>query len=125
MIFANYDGVTKSTTTVGDYSFVGSDTVLVAPVRVADGSYIAAGSVITGDVEPGELAVSRAHQRNVAGWVARKRAGTKTAAAAEAARARPEPAEGAPPNLLKSRGRSRRTSPATGSAHRTPGEGTE
>jgi bifunctional UDP-N-acetylglucosamine pyrophosphorylase/glucosamine-1-phosphate N-acetyltransferase len=93
VIFANYDGVTKSMTTVGAYSFVGSDTVLVAPVRVADGTYVAAGSVITGDVEPGELAVSRARQRNVAGWVARKRAGTKTAAAAEAADAGHEPAE--------------------------------
>jgi bifunctional UDP-N-acetylglucosamine pyrophosphorylase / glucosamine-1-phosphate N-acetyltransferase len=87
VIFANYDGVKKSRTTVGDYSFVGSDTVLVAPVRLADGTYVAAGSVITGDVEPGELAVGRAPQRNVAGWVARKRAGTKTAAAAEAAQA--------------------------------------
>jgi bifunctional UDP-N-acetylglucosamine pyrophosphorylase/glucosamine-1-phosphate N-acetyltransferase len=94
VIFANYDGVTKSMTTVGNYSFVGSDTVLVAPVRVADGTYVAAGSVITGDVEPGELAVSRSPQRNVAGWVARKRAGTKTAAAAEAAQADVKPAEG-------------------------------
>jgi bifunctional UDP-N-acetylglucosamine pyrophosphorylase / glucosamine-1-phosphate N-acetyltransferase len=85
VIVANYDGVTKSTTRVGAYSFIGSDSVLVAPVRVADGAYVAAGSTITGDVAPGELAVSRGHQRNVSGWVARKRAGTKTAAAAEAA----------------------------------------
>ena len=59
--------------------------MLVHPVTVADGSYIAAGSTITGDVGAGELAVSRARQRNVPGWVARKRAGTKTAKAAEAA----------------------------------------
>ncbi len=85
VIFANYDGVTKSTTRVGAYSFIGSDSVLVAPVEVADGTYVAAGSTITGDVAPGELAVSRSHQRNVPGWVARKRPGTKTAAAAEAA----------------------------------------
>jgi bifunctional UDP-N-acetylglucosamine pyrophosphorylase / glucosamine-1-phosphate N-acetyltransferase len=112
VIFANYDGVTKSTTTVGDYSFVGSDSVLVAPVRVAEGTYVAAGSVITGDVEPGELAVSRARQRNVAGWVARKRAGTKTAAAAEAAQSRLEPAE-AP------------REPPEGPPNGTPGEGAE
>ena len=59
--------------------------MLVAPVTVADGSYVAAGSTITGDVGAGELAVGRARQRNVPGWVARKRAGTKTAKAAEAA----------------------------------------
>ena len=84
-IFANYDGVAKYPSTVGRYSFIGSDSVLVHPVTVADGSYIAAGSTITGDVGAGELAVSRARQRNVPGWVARKRAGTKTAKAAEAA----------------------------------------
>ena len=85
VIFANYDGVRKSTSTVGAYAFVGSNAVLAAPVEVADGAYIAAGSTITGDVGPGELAVSRGRQRNVPGWVARKRAGTKTARAAEAA----------------------------------------
>ncbi len=84
-IFANYDGVTKSTSTVGAHSFIGSDSVLVAPVHIADGAYVAAGSTITGDVGPGELAVSRGQQRNIPGWVARKRSGTRTAAAAEAA----------------------------------------
>jgi bifunctional UDP-N-acetylglucosamine pyrophosphorylase/glucosamine-1-phosphate N-acetyltransferase len=91
VIFANYDGVRKSTSTVGAYSFVGSNSVLAAPVEVADGAYIAAGSTITGDVGPGDLAVSRSRQRNVAGWVARKRAGTKTARAAEAALEQKEP----------------------------------
>jgi bifunctional UDP-N-acetylglucosamine pyrophosphorylase / glucosamine-1-phosphate N-acetyltransferase len=91
VIFANYDGVRKSTTTVGAYSFVGSNSVLAAPVEVADGAYIAAGSTITGDVAPGDLAVSRSRQRNVSGWVARKRAGTKTAQAAEAAQQREDP----------------------------------
>jgi bifunctional UDP-N-acetylglucosamine pyrophosphorylase / glucosamine-1-phosphate N-acetyltransferase len=85
VIFANYDGVRKSTTTVGAYAFVGSNSVLAAPVEVADGAYVAAGSTITGNVGPGDLGVSRAQQRNVPGWVARKRAGTKTAKAAEAA----------------------------------------
>ncbi len=54
-------------------------------MEIADGAYVAAGSTITGDVGIGELAVSRGRQRNVPGWVARKRAGTKTARAAEAA----------------------------------------
>ncbi len=84
-IFANYDGVTKSTSIVGAHSFIGSDSVLVAPVHIADGAYVAAGSTITGDVGPGELAVARGQQRNIAGWVARKRSGTRAAAAAEAA----------------------------------------
>jgi len=84
-IVANYDGVTKSHTTIGKHSFIGSDSVLVAPVEIADGSYVAAGSTIVSDTQPGDLAVARGKQRNVAGWVARRRAGTKTAAAAEAA----------------------------------------
>jgi bifunctional UDP-N-acetylglucosamine pyrophosphorylase/glucosamine-1-phosphate N-acetyltransferase len=87
-IFVNYDGVTKSHTTVGRHSFVGSNSALVAPVNIADGSYVAAGSTVVSDTEPGELAVARGKQRNVAGWVARRRAGTKTAAAAEEAAAR-------------------------------------
>jgi len=91
VIFANYDGVRKSTSSVGAYSFVGSNSVLAAPVEVADGAYVAAGSTITGDVGPGDLAVSRSRQRNVAGWVARQRAGTKTARAAEAALEQKEP----------------------------------
>lgn len=84
-IFANYDGVAKYPTTVGAHSFVGSDSVLVAPVNIADGAYVAAGSTITGDVAAGELAVARGQQRNIAGWVARKRPGTKSAEAAAAA----------------------------------------
>jgi bifunctional UDP-N-acetylglucosamine pyrophosphorylase/glucosamine-1-phosphate N-acetyltransferase len=84
-IFANYDGVSKYTTTVGAHSFVGSDSVLVAPVQIADGAYVAAGSTITGSVGPGELAVARAQQRNIAGWVFRKRAGTKSEVAARTA----------------------------------------
>jgi len=99
-IFANYDGVTKSTTTVGNHSFVGSDSVLVAPVHIGDGAYVAAGSTITGPVGPGELAVARGQQRNIAGWVFRKRSGTKTEAAAraaiEAAEQAPQAGEGNP-----------------------------
>jgi bifunctional UDP-N-acetylglucosamine pyrophosphorylase/glucosamine-1-phosphate N-acetyltransferase len=86
-IFANYDGVAKHHTTVGAHSFVGSDSVLIAPVHVADGAYVGAGSAVTTDVGPGQIAVARGQQRNIAGWVARKRPGTATAEAAEAAHA--------------------------------------
>ncbi|WP_427383800.1 bifunctional UDP-N-acetylglucosamine diphosphorylase/glucosamine-1-phosphate N-acetyltransferase GlmU [Janibacter sp. G56] len=84
-IFANYDGVTKGQTVVGAQSFVGSQSVLVAPVSIADGAYVAAGSTITGEVGPGQLAVARGKQRNIDHWVARRRAGTKTDEAARAA----------------------------------------
>lgn len=84
-VFVNYDGVTKSHTTIGDHVRVGSDTMLVAPVTVGDGAYTAAGSVITQDVPPGAMGVARARQRNVAGWVGRRRPGTAAAQAAAAA----------------------------------------
>ncbi|MGC5582966.1 bifunctional UDP-N-acetylglucosamine diphosphorylase/glucosamine-1-phosphate N-acetyltransferase GlmU [Ornithinimicrobium sp. W1679] len=87
-IFANYDGVAKHRTTVGRHSFVGSDSVLIAPVDIADGAYVAAGSAIEGRVGPGQIAVARGRQRNVDGWVARRRAGTPTARAAEDALAK-------------------------------------
>lgn len=85
-IFANYDGITKSHTTVGRHSFVGSNTVLVAPVTVADGAYVGAGSSVVSDVEPGQIAVARGRQRNIDGWVERWRPGSKSAEAALAAR---------------------------------------
>ena len=81
-IFANYDGVHKHRTKVGKASFVGSNSVLVAPVEIADGAYVAAGSAITDAVEPGDLAIARGRQRNIPGWVSSRRAGTKTEAAA-------------------------------------------
>jgi bifunctional UDP-N-acetylglucosamine pyrophosphorylase / glucosamine-1-phosphate N-acetyltransferase len=84
-IFANYDGVTKSRTTVGKASFVGSNSVLVAPVTIADGSYVAAGSAVTEDVGPGELAIARSRQRNIEGWVASRRPGSRTQQAADEA----------------------------------------
>ena len=84
-VFVNYDGVEKHRTVVGDHVRVGSDTMLVAPVTLGAGSYTAAGSVIIKDVPPGALAVARGTQRNIDNWVIRKRAGTKAAAAAEAA----------------------------------------
>ena len=81
-IFANYDGVNKSRTTVGEAAFVGSDTVLIAPVNIGPGAYVAAGSAIAKDVPSGDLGVTRAQQRNVEGWTARKRPGTVSAEAA-------------------------------------------
>lgn len=87
-IFANYDGVAKHHSVIGSHSFVGSNSVVIGPVDVADGAYVAAGSTLTQDVEPGEIAVARGQQRNVSGWVARARHGTATAAAAAAAQKR-------------------------------------
>ncbi len=72
-IVVNYDGRDKHRTVVGDGVRIGSDTMLVAPVEVGDGAYTAAGSVITQDVPPGALGVARATQRNIEGWVARRR----------------------------------------------------
>ena len=72
-VFVNYDGQAKHPTTVGDDVRIGSDTMLVAPVEIGDGAYTAAGSVITEDVPAGALGVGRARQRNIEGWVERKR----------------------------------------------------
>ncbi|MCW2607200.1 MAG: bifunctional UDP-N-acetylglucosamine diphosphorylase/glucosamine-phosphate N-acetyltransferase [Frankiales bacterium] len=77
-VFVNYDGTAKHRTTVGDDVRIGSDTMLVAPVEVGDGAYTAAGSVITQDVPAGALGVGRARQRNIEGWVARRRGPVET-----------------------------------------------
>lgn len=84
-VFVNYDGETKSRTTIGSHVRTGSDTMFVAPVTVGDGAYTGAGTVIRDDVPPGALAVSAGPQRNIEGWVARKRPGSAAAQAAEAA----------------------------------------
>ncbi|MFG2815417.1 bifunctional UDP-N-acetylglucosamine diphosphorylase/glucosamine-1-phosphate N-acetyltransferase GlmU [Streptomyces sp. NPDC004673] len=84
-VFVNYDGESKHHTTVGSHCKTGSDNMFVAPVTVGDGAYTGAGSVITKDVPPGSLAVARGQQRNIEGWVARKRPGSAAAKAAEAA----------------------------------------
>ena len=73
-ITCNYDGVKKHTTVIGDGSFVGSDSTLIAPVTVGAGSYIAAGSSITDDVPEGALAFGRARQVTKPGWVAARKA---------------------------------------------------
>lgn len=88
-VFVNYDGETKSRTTIGSHVRTGSDTMFVAPVTVGDGAYTGAGTVVRRDVPPGALAVSDAHQRNIEGWVGRKRPGSAAAAAAAAAAEKP------------------------------------
>jgi len=67
-ITCNYDGVNKHKTEIGSGVFVGSNSTLVAPLQIAEGAFIAAGSTVTKAVGAGELAVSRARQRNIEGW---------------------------------------------------------
>lgn len=73
-ITCNYDGSRKNPTRIGDDCFVGSDTMLVAPVVLNDECFTAAGSTITEDVPAGALAVGRARQKNIEGWALRKKA---------------------------------------------------
>ncbi|MDR6908030.1 bifunctional UDP-N-acetylglucosamine pyrophosphorylase/glucosamine-1-phosphate N-acetyltransferase [Agromyces sp. 3263] len=84
-IFANYDGVRKHHSDVGSHVRTGSHGVFVAPVRIADGAYTGAGTVVRKDVPAGALAVNVAPQRNIEGWVQKHRPGTAAAQAAEAA----------------------------------------
>ncbi|GAA0085998.1 bifunctional UDP-N-acetylglucosamine diphosphorylase/glucosamine-1-phosphate N-acetyltransferase GlmU [Clostridium sp. CTA-7] len=71
-VVVNYDGQKKHKTEIGNNSFIGCNANLVSPVKVEDNTYIAAGSTITNDVKEGELAVARAKQRNIEGWVDKK-----------------------------------------------------
>jgi bifunctional UDP-N-acetylglucosamine pyrophosphorylase/glucosamine-1-phosphate N-acetyltransferase len=84
-ITANYDGVNKHETVVGSHVRTGSHNVFVAPVRIADGAYTAAGTVVRKDVPAGSLAMSVAPQRNIEGWVEQNRSGTAAADAAKRA----------------------------------------
>jgi bifunctional UDP-N-acetylglucosamine pyrophosphorylase/glucosamine-1-phosphate N-acetyltransferase len=84
-ITANYDGVTKHRTTIGNHVRSSSHTVYVAPVRIGDGAYTGAGTVVRKDVPAGALAITVAPQRNIVGWVEDKRPGTAAAEAAAAA----------------------------------------
>ncbi len=76
-ITCNYDGVTKSTTIIDDGAFIGSDTTLVAPVRVGRGAYVGAASCITEEVPDDSLAVGRGRQVNKEGWARERRARLK------------------------------------------------
>jgi bifunctional UDP-N-acetylglucosamine pyrophosphorylase / glucosamine-1-phosphate N-acetyltransferase len=72
-ITCNYDGVAKHPTVIEDGAFIGSDSQLIAPVRVGKGAYVAAGSSITEDVPADSLAIARGRQTNKPGWAARKK----------------------------------------------------
>ena len=71
-ITCNYDGQQKHETVIEDGAFIGSDTQLIAPVRVGKGAYVAAGSSITDDVPAGALGIARGQQSNVERWAERK-----------------------------------------------------
>ncbi|HPZ71578.1 MAG TPA: DapH/DapD/GlmU-related protein, partial [Peptococcaceae bacterium] len=72
-ITCNYDGERKNRTIIGDGAFVGSNTNLVAPIKVGDGAYIGAGSTVTRDIPAGALAVARGEQRNIENWSEKKK----------------------------------------------------
>lgn len=72
-IICNYDGFHKHPTSIGRGVFIGSDSVLVAPVRIGDGAYVAAGSVITDNVPADGLGIGRGRQVNKSGWASKKR----------------------------------------------------
>ena len=73
-VTCNYDGEKKHPTVIGDGAFIGSDSILVAPLEIGAGAYVAAGSTITQAVPPGALALGRARQENKEGWTARLKA---------------------------------------------------
>ncbi len=76
-ITANYDGEQKHPTIIGPRAFIGSNSVLIAPVRIGAEATVAAGSAINQDVPPGALAIARGRQRNIEGWAERRRRKTE------------------------------------------------
>jgi bifunctional UDP-N-acetylglucosamine pyrophosphorylase/glucosamine-1-phosphate N-acetyltransferase len=72
-ITCNYDGFSKYPTTIGNHVFVGSDSAFIAPVKIGNGAYIAAGSIITENVPPDSLGIARGRQTNKPGWAGKKR----------------------------------------------------
>jgi bifunctional UDP-N-acetylglucosamine pyrophosphorylase/glucosamine-1-phosphate N-acetyltransferase len=76
-ITCNYDGEKKHPTVIGDGAFIGSDSQLIAPVRIGAGAYVAAGSTVTDDVPPGALGIARERQRNILDWARRHRQKTE------------------------------------------------
>jgi bifunctional UDP-N-acetylglucosamine pyrophosphorylase/glucosamine-1-phosphate N-acetyltransferase len=73
-ITCNYDGERKNPTVIGDGAFIGSDSILVAPIEIGAGAYVAAGSTLTDAVPPGALALGRARQSNKEGWAEKRQA---------------------------------------------------
>jgi bifunctional UDP-N-acetylglucosamine pyrophosphorylase/glucosamine-1-phosphate N-acetyltransferase len=108
-IFVNYDGVTKHHTTVGSHVRIGSDNTLIAPVTIGDGAYTGAGAIIRHDVPAGALGMNSAPQQTVEGWVERRRPGTPSAKAAEAARDAATKPEALAPGAQKERAAARRS----------------
>jgi len=72
-ITCNYDGFHKHPTTIGNRVFIGSDATLIAPLRIGDGAYVAAGSTITENIPPDGLGIARGRQLNKPGWASKKR----------------------------------------------------
>ena len=95
-ITCNYDGVHKNPTTIGKRVFIGSDTALVAPVRVGDGAYVGAGSVITENVPADALGLARGRQVNMPGWAASRRRQMAAAAKPPKSRSRKKSKRRAP-----------------------------
>jgi bifunctional UDP-N-acetylglucosamine pyrophosphorylase / glucosamine-1-phosphate N-acetyltransferase len=95
-ITCNYDGVHKSATVIGRRAFIGSDSALVAPVRVGDGAYVGAGSVITENVPPNALGLARGRQVNKLGWATARRREQAAEAAADGKRAKKKSARSKP-----------------------------
>jgi bifunctional UDP-N-acetylglucosamine pyrophosphorylase/glucosamine-1-phosphate N-acetyltransferase len=93
-ITCNYDGEKKHRTTIGEGAFVGSDSILVAPIEIGAGAYLAAGSTLTEPVPAGALAFGRARQVTKEGWVAARKAAKQKER--EAAAAAPEPGPDGP-----------------------------
>ncbi|HEY0299753.1 MAG TPA: DapH/DapD/GlmU-related protein, partial [Rhizomicrobium sp.] len=83
-ITCNYDGFDKHHTDIGAGAFIGSNSALVAPVTVADGVYVGAGSVVTKGMTPDSLVVTRAEQKEIPGWAEKFRARKRAAKAAKA-----------------------------------------
>ena len=71
-ITCNYDGKNKHKTFIGDGAFIGSDTMMVAPVSIGEGAIVGAGSCITRDVSAGALGLGRARQTEIEGWAAKR-----------------------------------------------------
>ena len=77
-ITCNYDGEHKNQTVIEDGAFIGSDSQLIAPVRIGSGAYVGTGTTVREDVPAGALAVSAGKQRNFEGWVEKRRNKTRT-----------------------------------------------
>jgi bifunctional UDP-N-acetylglucosamine pyrophosphorylase / glucosamine-1-phosphate N-acetyltransferase len=100
-ITCNYDGVTKNATKIGKRVFIGSDTALVAPVRVGDGAYVGAGSVITKNVPSDALGFARGQQVNKLGWAAARRREMSSVGKLKKSRARTKSKRRAKPSRSK------------------------